>query len=332
MSLSSDLDLDFRMNPYEGDNFLAWLKKQSAQKLEDIYGQLKAVQKHERVAKSFTDFRGRYIQMKMQETKGGKKWPFRFPKPGAYKEVMDKCKDCTDVYYPPNNERKVTMECLQVDSTPEQRVAFNELREFMEIQIKGKVVEYNSALEVALAVQRVANGFAKDGDGIVHEIKTNKGKRVLELAESIIGQGESVVIWCAFHQDLIQLSKLFADKGIATLQFSSKHVWTTADLGNWTQGKIRVCIATEAMGVGVNHFAQTPYGVYYSMSYKWFELQQSMGRHDRKSSKHDHCFYYFLHVQGSLDRQIYNRVLQSRDKENTLIALGEDVTAWLRVK
>ncbi|MBP7844940.1 MAG: 16S rRNA (cytosine(1402)-N(4))-methyltransferase RsmH [Proteobacteria bacterium] len=37
MSLNSELVLDFRMNPDEGDNFLTWLKKQNPRILEDIF-------------------------------------------------------------------------------------------------------------------------------------------------------------------------------------------------------------------------------------------------------------------------------------------------------
>ena len=294
----------------------------TAQRVEDVYGQLMAVQKHRYVAPNITRFRSEFLNMKMQ---GGeaKKWPLWWPKPGAYKQIMDACKDCVDVYFPPNNERKIHQQVFTVDATPEQETMFRDLKKWFEVTVPGqKTLEFNNSLQIALKIQQISNGWIDE-----HSVPSNKLSKLHELVQDIIDQDETVVIWCAFRKDVERLKAFFDSLGIATLQFMSGANFNSLQ---WRERKIKVCLATEAMGVSVNHFEQTPFAIYFSIDYKWFDMQQSMGRTNRRSSEHKNCFYYFIHVEGSLDKSIHKRVFDSRNRELTLIQIGEEVHDWMK--
>jgi SNF2 family DNA or RNA helicase len=284
----------------------------------DIYGQAFAVNQHRRIAPNLTKFRSSYLHCNMDAG-----FPLYSPRKDAYVDIVKALGDGADFYFPPNAERKIHHQIITVPATDKQRKIFKDLKEWYEA--KDYNLELENALQVALHIQRVSNGWILDDNGCLHYIDNNKVQRTIELVDEIVAGGERCVIWCAFTRDIDLLSIALP---FATLQMSSRHKF---DLDDWKNGEAKVCIATEASGVGVNHFEQTPYAIYFSMDWKWLDLQQSRGRTDRKSSKHLECFYYYMHTQGSLDRRIYDVASDSGNRELTLIKHGE-VADWLKQK
>lgn len=298
--------------------------------IEDVYGQLQAVQKHRYVAANMTDFRDKFLNMKMKELKSGHKYPWRFPKAGAYRRIMDLCKDCVHVYDPPKGARKVEIQILSVPATKQQIKAFADLRKWMEVELQdGRIIEYNSKLEVALKIQQIANGWLGHDGMVQMRVPTNKLEVLGDKLEEIIAAGERAIVWCAFRLDIVELEKYLISRGIATLQFMHG---TPFDRERWDNGEAKITLATEAMGVSVNHFEQVPYAFYFSQDYHWLHLQQSMARTNRFSSKHKTCFYYFLQVEGSLDDHIFRDVKSAEEWENRLVNIGESLTRWLSTK
>ena len=110
---------------------------------------------------------------------------------------------------------------------------------------------------------------------------------------------------------------------IATLQGNE-----TFDAVGWHKGKYKICLATEASGSSINHFAQVPYGIYFSQDFKWLNLQQSQGRHDRKSSEHPVCYFTFLHTEKTPDAQVFYTVKGSASSERSFIKQF-DIAKWL---
>ena len=293
--------------------------------IEDPYGQLMAVQKHRYVASNMTQFRDKFLHMKMKELKSGKLYPWKFPKSGAFRQIMELCKDCVHVYDPPKKNRKVDIQILTVPSTPEQDRAFFDLKKWMEVNIEGNIIEYKNKLEVAIRIQQIANGWLLDQDQVTRRIKSNKPEVLADKLAEIVAAGERAIVWCAFRRDVHELQCYLTGKQIATVQFMSGEPF---DHARWEAKEAQICVATEAMGVSVNHFEQVPYAFYFSQNYKWLDLQQSMARTDRYSSLHPTAFYYFLQVEGSLDAAIYQSVNNAKDWENRLIDIGEALTRW----
>lgn len=298
--------------------------------IEDVYGQLMAVNKHRYVAATLTEFRDKFLHMKMKETRSGAKYPWRFPKQGAYRSIMSLCGECTHVYTPPKGNRKVQMQILSVPATLPQIRAFADLKKWMEVETSdGRILEYKNKLEAAIRIQQISNGRIEHDGTLVDRVETNKLDVLADKLEEIIEAGERAIVWCAFRQDVHDVRAFLEKRKIATLQFMSGEPFSREA---WENGDIKITVATEGMGVSVNHFEQVPYAFYFSQNYNWMDLQQSMARTDRFASRHSTAFYYFLQVEGSLDSYIYHNVNSARDWENRLIDIGESLTRWQSTK
>jgi hypothetical protein len=285
-----------------------------ARDLVDIYGQVELSGHGKRLAKHLSDFREQF-QTGIQGHFFG--W---YPKQGAYKTIMERIEPFTYIYMPLKSDRKIQESILKVDPSAEQLAYFKELKETAAIE--GKF-ELTNMATIALKAQQISNGWIKHEGNAIEWIDSPKLDRCVALIEEIIADGSQVVVWCAFREDITRLGEKLAHP-VATLQSGKAF-----DIAGWNKGKYKICLATEASGSSVNHFAQVKYGIYFSQDTKWLSLQQSQGRHDRRSSQHNTCFFTFLHTKKSLDSQIYYTVRTSQSVEKGVIA-NLDVLQWLK--
>lgn len=285
--------------------------------LAAVYGQISAAGKSGRVAQSLTRFRSIY-QTGIQ----GNFFTW-YPKPGAYKALMDKIAPFTHVYFPKANAGSIQSSIIKIHPTRNQVGFIKEIKETYAVE---GVFQTNSAAEIILKCQQVSNGWLKGEKGII-EFPSTKIDRCIALVEELLAAGERCVIWCAFRYDIDRLLPTLSrlkDCNVATFRSGEQF-----DTTGWHAGKYQVCLATEASGSSVNHFAQVPYGIYFSQDYKWMSLQQSQGRHTRESSKHEVTYFYFLHTTGSMDSRIYYTVQTAASSERSFIK-QMDVEQWLK--
>lgn len=290
------------------------------QDLTDIWGQAYAVNQHRRLAKSLTNFNSEYFNMKMIDREGSRQFPMWSPKKGSYERIVTNLGEAASFYFPKNSDRKIHHQIIEVEASDEQTKMFEELREWFSLKTDGIQLDY--ALQVSNKLQQISNGWIETGTRNIRLLQNNKLAKLAELVDTILAGSERCIIWCAFREDVKVVA---AHLKVATLQMSGD---TKFDLEAWQSGKFSVVIATEASGVGFNHFEQVPYAIYFSMGWKWLDLQQSRGRNDRTASLHEEVFYYYLQTRGGLDKKIYNCASQSEQRELTLIKLGE-VREWL---
>jgi hypothetical protein len=163
-----------------------------------------------------------------------------------------------------------------------------------------------------MAMNGISNGWIYDKveDTCVF-LASTKIDRLCVLLEEIHAEGQKVVIWCAYHNDINRIAEAIELK--YDLQF-----FTSLDTFDPSQPWDFV-LATEAMGASVNFFKDIKYAIYFSINYKYLDLQQSMARHERKGSKHAGAHYYFLQTIGSPDIRAYYLVTQSKLKEEEII-------------
>lgn len=288
----------------------------TAGRLDDVYGQCRAVGIHREIAPTLTAFRDEY-QMSFND--------YGFPtwcaKRGAYKQIMSKLQPFIDIHMPTADSREIHKSVIKIDPTDEQRKLVRELRDVFEAEEYG--VETDSAAGIVIKIQQVSNGWLKANDGTIHEFPSPKVERLQILLEELLDAGERAVVWCAFQHDVEMLSRLLP---FATLQMSGAHKFNSKA---WQDGKAKVVLATEGSGSSINDFAQVKYAIYFSQTFKWLDLQQSMGRTNRKSSQHQSCYYYFLHTIGTLDEHVFRTVKTSEGLEAALFSKGE-VLQWLK--
>jgi len=291
----------------------------TARDLVDIFGQVAAVGRMKQLAHSLTRFRETY-QTGIQGAFFS--W---YPKPGAYKAIMAKIEPFVYVHMPPTTQRKMRVNILKVLPTKQQKALIKELKETAAIEGKFELVNMANIITKA---QQISNGWIKDDQDGYEYIPSAKVDRCVALVDEILEQNETekVVIWCAFRQDILRLIPPLSELGfkIATLQSG-----TEFNTKLWAKKDCRICLATEASGTSVNHFAQCQYGIYFSQDFKWTSLQQSQGRHTRRSSLHETAYFTFLHTEKSLDAQVFYTVRTSASSESSFVKqMG--ILEWLK--
>lgn len=284
----------------------------------EVYCQAKAVQRHGYLAPSLTKFRSMHqkcIQI------GNEQFPRTVPRKGSYKRIMHDIRDAADIHFP-EGKRLITEQFHNVPATSKQLQYFHELKEFYSIEELD--LEYDHAIVISVKAQQIANGWIKTDEGKIVGIESNKIEKLTDELSDILNSGERCVVWCAFRYDVKMLARRLP---FACLQMLAGHPF---NVDAWRRGDARVCLATEASGSSVNHFANTPYAIYFSSNFKWLDMQQSRGRTDRgRASQHSECFYKYLQVAGSLDAHVYRTALASGRDERKLITEG--VREWLNL-
>lgn len=293
----------------------------TARDMVDIFGQVAAVGRMKQLAHSLTRFRETY-----QTGIAGNYFSW-YPKPGAYKAIMEKIEPFVYIHMPRVSERRARQNILKVLPTQQQLDLFKELKETAAIE--GHF-ELTNMANIVTKAQQISNGYLKGEGGNVEQIHSPKVDRCIALIEEILAQNETnkVVVWCAFRLDIARLwfdlRELY--EKVATLQSGD-----TFDYELWNRKDCRICLATEASGTSINHFAQVPYGIYFSQDFKWTSLQQSQGRHTRRSSLHETAYFTFLHTEKSLDAQVFYTVKTAASSEKSFIN-QMDVLQWVKEK
>lgn len=289
-----------------------------ARDTSEVYCQAMAVQKHKYLAPSLTRFRTMHQKCITIGSAGG--FPRKYPKPGAYVKIMRDISEAADIHFP-KGERLISDQFHTVEATPQQEKYFRELKSYYSIDDLG--LEYDHAIVISIKAQQIADGWIEAEEGQRITVPTNKVEKLSDELSDIVAAREKVVVWCAFRYDVEYLARRL---DFATVQMVGGKVF---DLARWRRADIHVCLATEDSGSSVNHFADTPYAIYYSANYKWLSMQQSRGRTDRgRASGHSTCFYKYLQVAGSMDGHVYRTALAAGRDERKLIT--SSVQSWLK--
>lgn len=295
----------------------------TAKNLEDVFGQLYAINRESTVARTLTDFRGKYMA---RFQIGENPQAIRFTgKRGATQIVARKVRPIASTYFPNDEARRIIEDIHPIEATSQQRDLIQRLKEEYFISLKGKDLELRNAPSVIVKCQQISDGWIKMHDDSIINIPSGKLAYLVSKVAELVSCGERVVIWCAFkHSVELILQSLQRLKLNAYGLTGGK----SFDVVGWKRnGQVAVC--TEASGSSINHFSNCAYAIYYSMDYSWRNLVQSRGRTNRFDSTHTSCFYYYFHLRGSLDRFVYRTALSSGSKEKELIDLASGVKSWL---
>lgn len=205
-----------------------------------------------------------------------------------------------------------------VPLTKSQRRIVREFKEHYLALLQDDVeVEIKTAMELVHRVSQTSNGWFRDDERTYYPVESNKVRACVASVEELICAGERVLVWCAFRHDIKVLRAALAYESMEMLG------GVPFDINRWKDSNTKVCFATEASGSSVNHFQDVAYVKYFSMSPRWFDLQQSMLRTDRKGSTHPTCHYEFFFTEGTFDRVIYNHAHSSGREESSFIKHGQ---------
>lgn len=290
-----------------------------AQDNTTVWGQAVAVGLEHRLARNLTEFRERY-QIDPFELQGavvdGRK-----NKPGSKIAILQKLKRHVDIHFPKG--RTLQQKISVVPITKQQEQLYRQLREEYYAEIQDHELDIQTALELTIKALQISDGWIKTSDGQILHIPTNKVSALTQSVSELLADADQrCVVWCAFRHDLEMLSDALP---FPTLRMCGGEEF---DRDAWEGGAARVVLATEASGSSVNHFAQVAYAKYFSLSFRWRDLQQSMARTDRTDSQHTVCHYEYFQVERTLDAHAFETANISGAEEYSFIKTGK-LIAWL---
>lgn len=225
-------------------------------------------------------------------------------------------KDCLDL--PP----KIYMR-REVELTPEQRKAYESMRDNLVVELNESVVEVEHALVSLTKLQQILCGFMYDNENVLHEIKSNRITSAVEAAR----ESGSGIIWARFRYDIMELEKALSKEGFRVgTYFGDTPEEERQRLRK--PGEVDWLVANPASaGTGLNltHFNTA---IYYSNSFNAIERWQSEDRIHR-AGQTSPCTYVDLYVPGTIDDAITRSLGRKKEVSDMIIdrveALVEDV-------
>jgi hypothetical protein len=284
-----------------------------AQDNTSIWGQTRTIGIHDLLARNLTEFRKQYQNCQLVQM-GSRNVPIIKNKAGSEKAILDRLASNVYLHFPKTDERKITEKFNEVPQTQEQKALIKQLKEEYYVRLsEGEELDIKTATALVAKIQQISNGYIKSNTGNIYSIKSNKCDALEQSVTEALAAGEQVLIWCAFRYDLDYLSEKLS---VATLQLKGGSEF---DLKTWQSGDVNVVLATEGSGSSVNHFVGVRYAKYFSLNYRWLDLQQSRGRTGGKRAHHKGCHYEYFFTDGTLDRHIYDTANKSGKIETDFI-------------
>lgn len=271
-----------------------------------IFGQFAALNCERILASGTTEFKSKF----QNRTKGEYGMVFANKK-GSEKRIAKIVAPYVDTYHP--EKRPTKTQIISVEATAQQRALYREVKELYQLGKK----EFKHVVETLPVLFGISNGWQWDTSygRVLKFLECPKLDRLQMLMEEIKVEGYKAVIWCGQHADIYRIEGKFGEI-FSLCRFTGQDEF---DVKGWEAGKYDFCLATVANGASVNHFRNTKFAIYYSINYKWLDMEQSMMRHERKSSEHDGAHYYFLQTKGTMDARAHYLVMESKKQEKEVI-------------
>lgn len=307
----------------------------TARNLEDVYGQLYAINRQQPIGRTLTHFRTLYrIEFKIGSTER----TIAANRKGSARTIRKAISDRCSFYFPANNQRRIVESIRSIQPTKDQLKAFASLRENMWLDIGDQELIIKNAPTLIIKCQQISDGFisitktslspSQKPITTLTPVASAKLDYLVVQVTELLTAGEKVVIWCAFRQSVrLVLQRLQREFRNSSIGIYSLLGGTKFNRNGWLKDG-QICVGTEASGSSVNFLKNCSYAIYYSMDCRWLSLQQSQGRTNRKDSEHHTCYYNFLQTRQSLDEHVYKLVRTSSREEQKLIML-EGVQSWL---
>ena len=237
----------------------------------------------------------------------------------AFRVKKEECLDLPDKLYVKR----------EVDLTPEQQKAYNEMRTMALAQVSGGLVSTVNALTQIMRMHQIVCGHVKLDDGTVLELPNKRMDELLSVVEETDGK---IIIWATYRHD-IEAIKLALSKEYGMNAVGMYYGDTDMD------ERKRVLDEFQNPDSGMRFFVGNPstggYGltltaastmVYYSNS---FDLEKRLQSEDRahRIGQTKNVTYIDLIAVGTVDEKIV-KALRAKIDIATQV-LGEEIKTWL---
>lgn len=284
--------------------------------LEDLWPEVYLLDQGERLGRTLTAFRARYLVP--EKMNGHIVYSYK-PREGAEAEVYDRLADiCMSI-------RKEDVLSLpgqiyeDVELTPPPALLkkykrFERDRVLECLDTEGKIV---AGTEAALTnkLLQFANGAIYDTDGEVHQLHDIKLDALEELLEA--AGGESVLVLYAYKHDADRIRQRIACRALDKPE----------DMDAWNRGEIPVALAHPAsIGHGLNLQEGGHIIVWFGLTWSLELYQQANERLNRPGQQHV-CRIYHLILKGTHDERVLKALTNKEQGQAAAIeALRLEIT------
>lgn len=261
--------------------------------IEDLWAELYLLDRGERLGKTVTAFRQKYLIP--EKMNGHIVYSYR-PREGAEAEVYDLIGDICmsvkkeDVISLPGQVYE-NIELTPPTALLRQYKQFEREKVLECLDSDGEIIAGTAAALTGKLLQ-FANGAIYDTEGVAHEIHTVKLDALEEMIEA--AGGDPVLVLYAYTHDADRIRKRIKCRGLNTPQ----------DIDDWNAGKIPVALAHPAScSFGLNLQQGGHIIIWYGLTYNLEFYQQANERLNRPGQKHV-CKVYHLILKGTVDDRV----------------------------
>lgn len=276
--------------------------------LEDLWPEIYLLDQGERLGKTLTQFRSRYLVP--EKTNGHIVYSYR-PSDGAEEEVYSKLSDICmsirkeDVLSLPGQIYE-DVELIAPVALMKKYKQFERDRVLECLDADGQIVA-GSAAALTNKLLQFANGAIYDTDGTVHELHTIKLDALEELIES--AGGDPVLVLYAYQHDADRIRQ----------RIDCRALDTPEDIDAWNRGEIPVALAHPAsIGHGLNMQDGGHIIIWYGLTWSLELYQQANERLNRPGQQHI-CRVYHLILKGTHDDRVLDSLKRKDEGQSAAI-------------
>lgn len=295
----------------------------------DVFAQMEFLDPRILGFKSFYSFRARYAITKRVDYGTGrpvdvvvgyqnKEELAEKIKPYSYRVLK---KDCLDL------EPKVYT-WWNVEPTPEQRKAYNEVKNFAMTEIEeGKFVSSTIKIAQLTRMQQILQGHVRDEDGDMHEVPSNRPAELLKILE---GHRGKAIIWSHYLESIRQivevLEKEYGKGSVAQFHGGNRGTRKEDEYRFLNDPECRFMVSSQGAGGKGNTWVVADLVVYYANGDNLEHRDQSEDRAHRKGQRNV-VTYVDMVVPNSVEMRIIKSLRKKIDLATAVT--GEKYREWL---
>lgn len=270
--------------------------------LEDLWPQMYLLDRGERLGRTLTEFRRRYLIP--EKMNGHIVYSYR-PREGAEDEVYAKMSDICmslrkeDVLQLPGQ----IYEDIELEAPPDLLKKYKKFERDKVLECLGSDGGIMAGTEAALTnkLLQFANGAIYDMDGNVHHIHDIKLDALEELIEA--AGGDSVLVLYAYKHDAERIRQRIPCRALDTPE----------DIDAWNRGEVPVALAHPAsIGHGLNLQNGGHILIWFGLPWS-LELYQQANERLNRPGQTEVCRVYHLILKGTHDERVL-KSLQNKDE------------------
>lgn len=217
------------------------------------------------------------------------------------------------------------------DLTPEQRRVYNDLEQYFEAELDGRLITAPLTITRMLRAQQVISGYlpTSEGDNTLIPINPKKNPRIDLLMGTLEECGnQQVLVWAKYRQDITAILEEMERRGLTAVRYDGQcsDEELSENEGRFHRGEAQYFVSNPEVGGEILTLNEAHTSVYYNNSFRLKHRAQSEDRNHRIGQKNQ-VLYVDLVAENTIDSYIIDRL---RDKQEvTAQAMGDQQKTWL---